>query len=280
MGKISVVGHVYKWEYNAVSMTLKIWPSEQALDKSKITVTIQTAPLKGQEQAGSCKKSILVNCEECECIGSDPDVYSTDEEVARLGTENMWVDSGGLACPPFTWTVSGTGFSLSKATTDSDMEINVLSADGTACGSATITVTDACGRTAIGYVRCTTGEWCYGSVASQDCPNDGAWYYTILGKYLYRIKLNTAFVSAPDCDPSTVGSGMGPCHAWYINTGRGLSGWIPALPIANCQCNACPAVDPPATPCRWYSVNDPACGNQPTSYADYYDISEWKCSCP
>ena len=58
---------------------------------------------------------------------------------------------------PYTWSVAGTGFSI-PATTDGVH--NVVSADNTACGPATITVTDYCGDSATGYVRCDTGFWC------------------------------------------------------------------------------------------------------------------------
>ncbi|MCK4826426.1 hypothetical protein KA005_62360, partial [bacterium] len=65
------------------------------------------------------------------------------------------VDDG---CGPFSWSVSGTGFSFAQPNTTS--RSNTLITDGSACGSATITVTDDCGDTAEGVVRCTTGSWC------------------------------------------------------------------------------------------------------------------------
>jgi RHS repeat-associated protein len=53
-------------------------------------------------------------------------------------------------CPPYTMAVSGNGFSMTG---------NTLLADDTACGSATITVTDVCANSATGYVRSTNGTW-------------------------------------------------------------------------------------------------------------------------
>jgi len=58
---------------------------------------------------------------------------------------------------PFTWSVSGTGFTLDEVTTTG--LTNTLNADASACGSATITVTGCDSKVAIGYVRCTTGQW-------------------------------------------------------------------------------------------------------------------------
>ena len=58
---------------------------------------------------------------------------------------------------PYTWSVSGTGFSLEESDTSS----NTLSADNTACGSATITVKDSSGGPdAVCSVREKTyGDW-------------------------------------------------------------------------------------------------------------------------
>ncbi len=52
---------------------------------------------------------------------------------------------------PFDWAVSGTGFTLAHSTTQD--RSNTLIADETACGTATITVTDYCGAQVTGYVR-------------------------------------------------------------------------------------------------------------------------------
>jgi len=62
---------------------------------------------------------------------------------------------GGIS--PYIWNVSGYGFTLSQDETYG--LYNTLDADSTACGTATITVTDAQNETVTGYVRCTTGKW-------------------------------------------------------------------------------------------------------------------------
>ena len=79
-----------------------------------------------------CSTTTLIQCEAvCECQFIAPTIYTDGGgTVASGGSTNLWVDSGGFACPPYTWTVSGLGYSLSKATTDNDLETNVLSLAG------------------------------------------------------------------------------------------------------------------------------------------------------
>ena len=76
------------------------------------------------------------------------------DEIARNSSIPINVIGG---CSPYTWSVSGNGFTLTNATTNG--LTNTLNADTKACGRATIIVTDACGETASGYVKCTTGQW-------------------------------------------------------------------------------------------------------------------------
>ena len=69
------------------------------------------------------------------------------DEIDRNSSIHLNVVGG---CLPYTFSVGGNGFSMTD---------NTLFADETACGTATIIVTDACGNNATGYVRCTTGSW-------------------------------------------------------------------------------------------------------------------------
>ena len=112
-----------------------------------------------------------------------PKIYSDNDEIARNNYVNVWVDSDGKACPPYNWSVSGTGFhfnsasGLTTATTNADLETLQLWADGTACGSATITVTGACEDVATGYVRCTTGQWVLDQSNVCVISGDGSCFY-------------------------------------------------------------------------------------------------------
>jgi RHS repeat-associated protein len=91
-------------------------------------------------------------------------------------------------CPPYTWSVSGNGFSLIG---------NTLFADDTACGSATITVTDTCGNNITGYVRCTEGVW---NLISSCHPELGCGFSEIIGKYNYRESWCCTTKNEPNCD--------------------------------------------------------------------------------
>ncbi|MFW6114982.1 MAG: RHS repeat-associated core domain-containing protein [Thermodesulfobacteriota bacterium] len=95
----------------------------------------------------------------------DNSIYSSSEEVDPSDYVEVWVDSGGLGCPPYSWRVSGKGFHFNTisgpttALTDADMAVLQLWADDTACGSAAIDVADSCGQTGTGYVKSTAGTW-------------------------------------------------------------------------------------------------------------------------
>jgi len=70
--------------------------------------------------------------------------------------------SGGVG--PFDWSVSGTGFWLDESHTltelTTDTRTTTLWADATACGTATINVTDDCEGSCTGEVRCAdAGNW-------------------------------------------------------------------------------------------------------------------------
>jgi len=108
------------------------------------------------------------------------DYGASAETIARQTSEIIYAMANNT---PLTWTVSGTGFSLEHAETDGVG--NVLHADATACGSATITVTGCDGQSAIGYVRCTTGQWVFKSYAGV-LSGDGICYYSIPGQADYE----------------------------------------------------------------------------------------------
>lgn len=103
------------------------------------------------------------------------DYTLSDETIIRGGTASIQV-SDSIGYGPYNWTVTGTGFTLDSAQTAG--LTNTLNADGTACGSALITVTPtsgACsGVPATGAVRCTTGKWVLLYSSYQD-PMTEAW---------------------------------------------------------------------------------------------------------
>ena len=76
------------------------------------------------------------------------------ETVARNASVTVAVTGNN---GPFTWGVSGTGFTLDNVVTAG--LTNTLNADASACGTATITVTGCDSEVVVDYVRCTTGSW-------------------------------------------------------------------------------------------------------------------------
>jgi hypothetical protein len=85
------------------------------------------------------------------------------DEIDRNSSVEISVIEG---FPPYTWEVSGTGFSLSEGATEG--LTNTLIADDTACGSAIITVTDKYGAMVSGSLREKNhGHWVCKGAASQ-----------------------------------------------------------------------------------------------------------------
>lgn len=82
----------------------------------------------------------------------------SDDTIARSGTATIAITGSST---PFTWEITeGTGFTLDYSTTTGLS--NILRADATACGSATITVTGCDGVSVTGYVRCNeASSWQY-----------------------------------------------------------------------------------------------------------------------
>ncbi len=104
-----------------------------------------------------CDAWTLIECAECDCppgVAFSYDDPTSSDTIAPSGTATVAVTAGGGG--PYTWSVTGTGYSL-PATTDT--LTNTLSADAGSCGLATITITDCCGTGVTGYVRNTTGSW-------------------------------------------------------------------------------------------------------------------------
>lgn len=109
------------------------------------------------EDGNVCKGEITVSCcSTCECPSDPAFAYDSGNPttIARETDVTITVDNG---CGDYSWAVSGTGFSFVNSTTTEGS--NLLSADNTACGVATITVTDYCGIQVTGVVKCTTGQW-------------------------------------------------------------------------------------------------------------------------
>jgi hypothetical protein len=125
------------------------------------------------------------------------------DEIAPNSSISLNVIGG---CPPYTLSVSGNGFSMTG---------NTLFSDDTACGSATITVTDACGNNATGYVRSTSGRWVLESTCNGQLPGCSAWHCSaevVIGKnYFVAVFAVCDQSQAPDCCGSPAITSCGHC---------------------------------------------------------------------
>lgn len=105
---------------------------------------------------------------EAECV-PDPDIEwdktVSAKTIARDSAVTVAITGEGIS-KPFSWSVSGTGFSMLNSETTG--VTNTLIADDTACGTAKITVTGCDDTVTTGCVRCTEGYWNLISNCSQN----------------------------------------------------------------------------------------------------------------
>ena len=217
----------------------------------------------------SCDEAIITSTEagnrkippgwrsDCDCDDGTPVIFLSSDKVERNNSIEVWVDSEGEACPAYTWTISGSGFHFNEisgpktATTGADLERIELWADNSACGSAIITVTDACSKNMTASVREPIhGHWVLveeitcGTVdaipGQGNCRSD---YYCTKGAYKYL-------------DSWVAGTNMG--TRWH--------------PTGNCE----------KYPCTPYTRN--YCYD-PGYYPKFYHVGiqykkKWKWNCP
>jgi hypothetical protein len=98
-----------------------------------------------------------------------PIIYDDDDDdmVDSGGSVKLWVDSGGLAYPPYTWATSNTGWNLDSNETENDLEtvtLSLIDTTGKTCGTdydvyAILTVTDDWGVTDDIVIRYSGGTW-------------------------------------------------------------------------------------------------------------------------
>ena len=171
----------YSWkhivdEVPSKTRGIEIWIDENLLTEGKALIHAQM-----QDPCGNlCGKDLEVTCKECPpdiVISWDSD--NSAETIGRNAAVDVYVKDG---LGDYTWHVAGTGFSIPETTTGVH---NVLSADNTACGTATITVTDVCGDTTTGYVRCTAASDWVLKAPYDTCVISGAASY-LVGAYVFE----------------------------------------------------------------------------------------------
>jgi hypothetical protein len=112
------------------------------------------------EKFEELKQEALDACvEACENQALQWDDESTPDTILPGGSISVYVLYG---CPPFTWAVSGTGYSIGQTQTEG--RSNQLNCAAGTCGVnfdafAKVTVTDSCGGAVTGTIRNTAGQW-------------------------------------------------------------------------------------------------------------------------
>jgi hypothetical protein len=218
-----------------------------------------------------------------------PKIYSDNDEIARNNYVHVWVDSDGKACPPYSWSVSGTGFHFDSAsgpitaTTNVDLETLQLWADGTACGPATITVTDLCEGNDEEYLRCTNGRWVKKNI--NICIMKGAGTLVGSGSYYRDTELIVGYKKQTQRTRYN-GGGSGfdeeqdawdACNTYFSNYCEGYGGCI------NCENCIDPKAEPGQDwemPCRvWWDTppNKWRYTHRCLLNFEYTNYYEWEC---
>jgi len=84
----------------------------------------QACEIKINTETGDHKRGVL------DCDGSKPTIVSSGTTISPGGSITLYVDSGD-AKPPYTWTVTGIGYSIDSES-NSDLEpVTLTSASGT-----------------------------------------------------------------------------------------------------------------------------------------------------
>ncbi len=240
---------------------IDVWLDSSLAEGGKAAVRVRMTDPCGN----ICVQDIEVNCAACPPdIAISWDDGLSAETVAQSSSAGVYVQDG---VGPYTWSVSGTGFSMLHASTD--VVYNNVVADGAACGTATVTVTDACEGSTTGYVRCTTGVWdisiaqcvaCQPAGIGVECPATGCATCTAPGNYTenqYRWRYSTAFeyyAGYPGCPP-----------IWRNP------------PVTNCPGAVCSEPDPPCGTPVQCAGGTPCVGGR-TCYVSGFDKDEWVCA--
>ena len=184
----------------------KIVVDDYGYDEGSATYWEKYAEIK-QAALDAC----LEQCETCENLEAlSLDTENTSETIVAGDSASMSV-LNGLA--PFTWVVSGKGYSLTGSP-KTEARSNGISCINGACGVdfdtvASITCTDACGNSVSAEIRNTVGQW----VLIDECDPggwDGNWTAEIIiGRYKY-IDDWCGYSPGGDCAGPCMG---GPCEA-------------------------------------------------------------------
>ena len=117
--------------------------------------------------------------EPCDCSSIEWDYDNSAETIAADSNVLVFATAVGATgtCAPFSWSVSGDGYSLAYAETPTP--VNILYADSDPACYPSITVETCDGKTATGYLRgpgCSFIAVYGGTIGSGICYWDPTWY--------------------------------------------------------------------------------------------------------
>jgi hypothetical protein len=110
---------------------------------------------------GDCDEPPTVPGNACKCDGTKPTINATFAEgMDTIDSINPVTLSASGGCPPYTWSLSGSGYSLVN-NENGTMKLSVISG---ICGDnydiyCSVTVTDTCGNSVSATIRNTSGRW-------------------------------------------------------------------------------------------------------------------------
>jgi len=224
----------------------------------------------------TCQTSAIVNQENCDDAAAVTyDDTNSPETISRGESKLVYITDG---VPPFNWSVSGTGFTISSQTTSRYAR---LRATDSACGFATITVTDSCGDSDTGEVRCLDGsDWVnYGDTCVLDGYDPGGdWYWngTAGTSYVYS-QITTIFGGRKQYERIRGEFGWIGCD--------GDTGWLTKAECDACKASLCGTLDEdiclePDAFVAWPAYPNDGdyyyCGGMYWFEECYYDHARWK----
>jgi hypothetical protein len=159
----------------------------------------------------------------CNCTGAIPTIKASASEITSGGSITLWVDSGGKACPDFTWSVSSAKYSLNKSKTNNDLETVTMTAASGTCSTTgynnsniyvTVTVTDSCRNTNQIEIRNTAGDWVLEDICTQNNGNktEVTHIVKVIGSKKYELW-------GECCNPAICGSDKNCCTLFNLING-------------------------------------------------------------
>jgi len=185
---VALAGSYPGFSVNVQGGLICITAPEEASPAIELNIFMKGKSPDGRTVTGSHGSVLIEKCDDC----ADPPAFAWDNvtspETIDVSDSATVAVTGGVA--PYDWEVTGTGATLAVAQTAGLS--NTLNTSAGACGPIIITVTDACGQVATGYVRCTNGDWdtCGGPSGDIYMCNvvNTPWYQVLLYFGLFRVR--------------------------------------------------------------------------------------------